>query len=79
MWPGDTLVPDTGFKISLKIPSGNFPGGQVVKTSPSNAGGKGSIPLRGAKIFHASWPKHQDIKRSNILTNSIKTFKNRVH
>ena len=79
MWPGDTLVSDIGIKISLKIPSSDFPGGPVVKTSPSNAGGEGSIPLWGAKIFHASWPKNQDIKRSNVLTNSIKTFKNHVH
>ena len=29
----------------------------MVKTSPSNAGGEGSIPGRGAKIPHASRPK----------------------
>ena len=28
---------------------GHFPGGPVVKTSPSNAGGVGSIPGLGAK------------------------------
>ena len=33
---------------------GNFPGSPVVKTSPSNAGGAGSIPGRGVKIPHAS-------------------------
>ena len=36
---------------------GNFPGSPVVKTSPSEAGGEGSIPGlpgRGAKIPHAS-------------------------
>ena len=32
----------------------DFPGGPVVKTLPSNAGGMGSIPGRGAKIPHAS-------------------------
>ena len=31
-----------------------FPGGPVVKTSPSNAGSLGSIPCQGAKIQHAS-------------------------
>ena len=31
-------------------------GGPVVKTSPSNAGGTGSIPGWGAKIPHALWP-----------------------
>ena len=48
----------------------------MVKTSPSNAGGVGSIPGGGAKIPHASQPKNQSIKktRSNIVTNSIKTF-----
>ena len=35
----------------------DFPGGPVVKTSPSNAGDAGSIPGPGAKIPHASWPK----------------------
>jgi len=29
----------------------------VVKISPSNAGGVGSIPDQGAKIPHASWQK----------------------
>ena len=45
----------------------------MVKTSPSNTGGVGSIPGQGAKIPHASWPKNQN--RSNIVTNSIKTLK----
>ena len=61
----------------------DFPGGPVVKTSSSNAGGVGSTPDQGAKILHASWPKSQTNKqtkqlkknRSNIVTNSIKTFK----
>ena len=39
-----------------RIP-GDFPGGPVVKTSPSDAGNVGSIPGWGAKIQHASWPK----------------------
>ena len=33
---------------------GDFAGGPVVKTLPSNAGGKGSIPDWGAKIPHAT-------------------------
>ena len=53
---------------------GDFPGGPVIKTSLSNAGGVSSIPGRGAKIPHASWPKNQNIKQ-NIVTNSIKTLK----
>ena len=59
---------------------GDFPGGPVVKTSPSNSGGVRLIPGQGAKILHASVhaspPKNQNVKnRSNIVTNSIKTFK----
>ena len=42
----------------------HFPGGLVLKTLPSNAGGTGSIPGLGAKIQHASWPKHQNIKEA---------------
>ena len=41
----------------------DVPGGPVVKTSPSRSGGKGSIPDQGAKIQHASQPKHQNIKQ----------------
>ena len=41
----------------------DFPGGPVVKTFPSNAGGAGSFPGWGAKIPHASWPKNQTIKQ----------------
>ena len=37
----------------------DFPGGPVVKTSPSNAGGAGLIPGWRAKIPHASQPKAQ--------------------
>ena len=38
--------------------SWDFPGGPVVKTSPSNAGGAGSIPGWGAKVPHALGPKN---------------------
>ena len=37
----------------------DFPGGPVVKTSPSNIGGAGLIPGREAKIPHALQPKSQ--------------------
>jgi len=41
-----------------------FPGGPVVKTSPSNAGGAVLIPGWGGKIPHASEPKiTQNIKQ----------------
>ena len=42
---------------------GDFPGGLVVETSPSNAGYVGSIPGWGAKIPHASLVKNQNIKQ----------------
>ena len=56
-----------------KVYSGDFPGGPVVKTLPSNEGGMGSNPSWGVKIPYAC---HQKI-RSNIVINSIKTLKKR--
>ena len=53
---------------------GASPGGAVVKTSPSNAGGAGLIP--GGELRSCT-PYCQKIKiwnRSNIVTNSMKTF-----
>ena len=41
----------------------DFPGGPVVKTSPSNAGGVGSKLGQRAKISHALQPKNQDTKQ----------------
>ena len=41
----------------FKMGNRDFPGGPVVGTLPSNAGGAGSIPGRGAGIPHASCPK----------------------
>ena len=35
-----------------------FPGGPVVKTSPSNALGISLSPGYGVKIPHISWPKN---------------------
>ena len=43
---------------------GNFPGGPVVKTPPSNAKGAGSIPGWWIKIPHALQPKKQNIKQA---------------
>ena len=51
----------------------DFPGGPVVKPSPSNAGGAGSIPGQGAKIPHASWPKNQNIKQKQYFNKFNKT------
>ena len=63
------------FKMQLQ----GFPGGPVVKTLPSSAGGVGSIPDQETKVPDASGPEKQNIKsRSNIVTNSINTL-NTVH
>ena len=53
-----------------------FPGGPVVKTLPSNAGGEGSIPGRGAKIPRASQPKNQNLKQKQYCNKFNKDFKN---
>ena len=50
-----------------KLLGWDFPGGPVVKTSPSNEGGAGSIPGGGARIPHASWPESQEHKIRAIL------------
>ena len=42
---------------------GDFPGGPVIKTSPSNAEGEGLIPGWAAKIPHALRPKNQNMKQ----------------
>ena len=52
-----------------------LPGGPVVKTSHSIAGGARSIPHQGAKIPHALWPKNQNIKQKQYCNNSIKNLK----
>ena len=57
------------------------PGGPVVKTLPSDAGGAGSIPGRGAKIPHASRPEKtkQNIKQKQYCNKINKDFKNGPH
>ena len=46
---------------------GDFPGGPVVKTSPSNAGGAGSIPGRGAKIDPTCLAAKKHMKRCSTF------------
>ena len=53
----------------------DFPGGPAVKTSPSNEGGVGSIPVQGTKIPHASRPKNQNIKQKQYCNKFNKDFK----
>ena len=57
----------------------DFPGGPVVKTSPSNAGGASLIPGWGAKIPHASGSKKQNIRQKQYCNKFNKHFKNGPH
>ena len=57
----------------------DFPGGPMIKTLPSNAGGAGSIPGGEAKIPHASQPKNQNIKQKQYCNKFSKDFKNGPH
>ena len=52
-----------------------FPGGPVVKTLPSNAGGAGSNPHQGTKIPHALWTKKQNIKQKQYCNKFNKDLK----
>ena len=52
----------------------DFPGGPLVKTSPSSAGGVGLIPGRGAKVLHALWPKNQNMKQKPYCNKFNKDF-----
>ena len=58
----------------LKITDWELPGGPGVKTLPSNAGGAGLIPGRGAQIPHALWPKNQGIKQKQCCNKFNKDF-----
>ena len=71
-------------KIFSKSPckieaSGDFPGGPVVKTLPSNAGGMGSSPCQGAKILYASWPKNQKVKQKQYCNKLNEDLENGPH
>ena len=59
---------------SLKPRSQALPGGSVVKTSPSSAGGESLIPGPGAKIPYASQPKNQNIKQKQYCNKFDKCF-----
>ena len=77
-FPRDPYGRSTKSKIFLLVITlqGDFSGGPVVRTSPSSAGGAGSIPSWGAKIPHASWPKNQNIKQKQYCNKFNKDFKN---
>ena len=54
--PGDRECWEEGRGLQVKTGQpGDFPGGPVVKTRTSTAGGMGSIPGLGIKIPHAVW------------------------
>ena len=55
---------------------GNFPGGPVIKTLPSNARGMGLNPGWRAKIPHALWPKNQNIKQKQYCGTFNKDSEN---
>ena len=59
----------------LELDMGDFPGGPVVKTSPSNAGGEGQIPGRELRSHMPQGQKTKTQNRSNLVTDSIKTLK----
>ena len=63
----------------IKAGGRDFPGGPVVMTSPSKAGGVGSIPGEGPKIPHASQPKNQSIKQKQCCSKFSKDFKKGLH
>ena len=54
-------------------------GGPVFETSPSNAGGAGSIPSQGTKAPHASGPTSQHIKQNQNCNKLNKDFLNGPH
>ena len=56
-----------------EIHKGDFPGGPVVKTSPSNTGGEGSIP--GGEL-RSHMVRGQKIKQKQYCNKFNKDFKN---
>ena len=53
--------------IWLELDMGDFLGGPVVKTSPSNAGGEGSIPGRELRSHMPHGQKTKTQNRSNLV------------
>ena len=64
---------------TLKSKAQNFPGGPVVKTSPSNVGGVGLNPGQGAEIPRALQSRNQNIKHKQYCNKFNKGFKNGPH
>ena len=57
----------------------DFPGGPVVKTSPSSAGGAGSTPGRELRSHVPRGQKNHNIKRKQYCNKFNKDFKNGPH
>ena len=57
------IIPVSSGQSIQELVYGDFPGGPVVQTSPSKAGGEGSVPYWEVKTLHASWSKNQSIKQ----------------
>ena len=57
-----------------ETPIWDFPGGPVDMTSLSSKGVEGSIPSQGARPHMPQGQRTKTENRSNIVTNSIKTF-----
>ena len=68
MWPYELIIE---YFSHLKQISQEYPGGPVVKTSPSKAGGSGLIPSQG----NASWPKIQNKKQKQYCNKFNEDFK----
>ena len=65
--------------LSLKSVLRDFPGGPVIKTLPSSAGGAGSIPGQGTKIPHALRSKNGNTKQKQYCNKFNKGLKNGPH
>ena len=65
--------------IHHRLRTWDFPGGPVMKTLPSSAGGTGSIPSQGAKTPIPPGPKEQNIKQKQYWNKFNKDFKNDLH
>ena len=63
------------FKI-YRVVRTHSPGGPVVKTSPSAAGGVVSIPGWIPESPYVLWPKNQNIKQRQYCNKLNKEFKN---
>ena len=61
--------------MDFKTQFWDLPGGPVIKTSPSDAGGAGLIPVQGVKIQHVSQPKKQNIKQKQYCNRFHEDFK----